>query len=325
VFERLSGEPIYNTRAVVQRTGVPADTFRAWERRYGLPQPFRTATNQRLYSERDIAVINRLRDQTAGGMTISQAVALLVRQEPVLSGAESGTDLPPTPGNGSVTHAFPPLEQAAMQLVDALVRLDGTAAEDLIDEALRHASIESVAVNMLQRAMYEIGSRWEHGSADTAMEHFATALIYRKVGELFNASSPDVGRGPVVAACVAGEQHDLGLLLSALFLSRHGYRMIYLGANMPLNDLRAIVQRARAPVVMLSASREDTAELLRHWTAELRQSQEENDSHRPIVVFGGRIFMDRPNLRATIDGVYFGDDGRDIVHHMDRVFAAGLA
>ena len=289
-----------------------------------MPQPFRTATNQRLYSERDIAVINRLRDHTAGGMTISHAVALLLRQEPVLGGGDDERSSASTTSNGVAAYPHPPLDEVAQQLVEALTRLDGVTAEQLIDSALRQASVETVAVDVLQRAMYEIGSRWEHGSVDTGMEHFATALIYRKVSELFNGSAPDTGRGPIVAACVSGEQHDLGLLLSALFLSRHGYRVLYLGANMPLSDLRAMVKRVAAPVVMLSASREDTAAVVRDWASALSESADANGPRKPTIVFGGRVFMDNPELRSMIDGVYFGDDGRDIVHRMDRVFASGL-
>src|SRR6476661_3974138 len=91
MFERLSAEPIYNTRAVVRRTGVPADTFRAWERRYGVPSPQRTAGGHRLYSDRDIAIIRWLRDRTAEGINISHAVQLL-QNERRSSTDSAGTD-----------------------------------------------------------------------------------------------------------------------------------------------------------------------------------------------------------------------------------------
>src|SRR3954453_1865430 len=72
-----SGAPLYNTAAVVQRTGVPATTFRAWERRYGAPKPRRDARDQRLYSERDIQTIRWFSEQTSHGVAISRAVAML--------------------------------------------------------------------------------------------------------------------------------------------------------------------------------------------------------------------------------------------------------
>src|SRR5690606_14642062 len=72
--------PEYNTRAVEKLTGIPADTFRAWERRHGLPNPARTAGNHRLYSERDIAIVRMLKQMTDDGVSISHAVAIARRR-----------------------------------------------------------------------------------------------------------------------------------------------------------------------------------------------------------------------------------------------------
>ena len=74
---QFSTAPVFNTKAVARETGVPADTFRAWERRYGMPRPQRTPGGHRLYSERDIAIIRWLRDRTDEGVNISHAVLLL--------------------------------------------------------------------------------------------------------------------------------------------------------------------------------------------------------------------------------------------------------
>jgi DNA-binding transcriptional MerR regulator len=87
----LSTAPIFNTKAVAHETGVPPDTFRAWERRYGVPRPQRTAGGHRLYSEQDIAIIRWLRDRTAEGVNISHAVMLLttVTEGPPASSGEA--------------------------------------------------------------------------------------------------------------------------------------------------------------------------------------------------------------------------------------------
>lgn len=72
-------EPAYNLKAVVQETGLKADTLRAWERRYGLPQPTRTQSGHRLYSKRDIAILKWLLARQNEGLSISRAVALWQR------------------------------------------------------------------------------------------------------------------------------------------------------------------------------------------------------------------------------------------------------
>src|SRR3712207_6237971 len=134
-------EPVYNTRAVVQRTGVPADTFRAWERRYGLPAPARTEGNQRLYSDRDIATIAWLRDQTRAGLTISQAVRLYQSREAAAErSAHGGAAVVPT----VLEQDLPAGKRMAGfrdQVVDALVRYDAAAAAQIVEEALVFFSV----------------------------------------------------------------------------------------------------------------------------------------------------------------------------------------
>ncbi len=75
-LERFSDLPMFNTKAVVQQTGIPAPTLRAWERRYNLIAPERANNTYRLYSERDIALIRWLKERVDSGMSISKAIAL---------------------------------------------------------------------------------------------------------------------------------------------------------------------------------------------------------------------------------------------------------
>jgi methanogenic corrinoid protein MtbC1 len=323
MFERLSAEPIYNTRAVVQRTGVPADTFRAWERRYGVPHPSRSSGNQRLYSERDIATINWLRDQTNSKLTISQAIALLHLQSSTsIRGDRS--DVTVEPGLSDRRHVQPepaPLQQFRDELIDAVIALDGNGADRIVDEALAMTSVENVCFHILQDALEEIGARWQHGTANVAIEHFATAYVQRKFGALFNHSNPHEGRGPIVAACPEGELHEIGLLLSCLFLSRRGYKILYLGANMPLDDLISTVRRVQPPLVMLSGTLEESARKIVQWVPQLKITWSEIGSRDlPEIGFGGHIFKHRPDLRLSIDGTYLGGDANEVAKNVDRIF-----
>jgi methanogenic corrinoid protein MtbC1 len=324
MFERLSAEPIYNTRAVVQRTGVPADTFRAWERRYGVPHPSRSSGNQRLYSERDIATINWLRDQTNSKVTISQAIALLHLQSS--AGMRSDrSDVMAELGLPDRRHLQPepsPLREIRDELIEVLIALDGTGADRIVDEALAMTSVENVCLRILQDALEEIGERWQHGSANVAIEHFATAYVQRKFGALFNHSNPNEGRGPIVAACPEGELHEIGLLLSCLFLSRRGYKILYLGANMPLEDLISTVRHVQPPLVMLSGTLEESAHKIVQSVPKLKNLGRDSGSRDlPEIGFGGYIFKHRPDLRLGIDGTYLGGDANEVVKNVDRIFA----
>lgn len=96
-WERYSQQAIYNTKAVVQQTGVPAPTLRAWERRYALLSPVRAENTYRLYSERDIALVRWLKNRVESGISISHAVELYRHRsqllpKPTVSIAEEQTD-----------------------------------------------------------------------------------------------------------------------------------------------------------------------------------------------------------------------------------------
>lgn len=345
MFERQSDEPIYNTRAVVQRTHVPADTFRAWERRYGVPSPCRTSGNQRLYSERDISIISWLRDKTNEGLTISQAVALLKSQNALrersrqteemernrsyrslangsyANGAKNGA----SNGHHHQQNGGAPFRELRDDLVSALLALDGNRADRIVEEALALTNLENVCLYVLQGSLFEIGSRWEHGTANVAIEHHASSYVQRKFAALFNQSNPNEGRGPIVAACPEGEQHDIGLLLTSLFLSRRGYRIIYLGANMPLPDLIDVVQRVQPPLVILSATREDTARRIAESVGPLKRAVHDvNEFDLPEIGYGGHIFALHPELRLGIDGAFLGTDAREAIANVDRIFAGLL-
>src|SRR5690349_18213789 len=183
---QLSTAPVFNTKAVARETGVPADTFRAWERRYGMPQPQRTPGGHRLYSERDIAVIRWLRDRTEEGMNISHAIMLLT----------NSLNVPPAPPIDSGEAR--PIERIAEDLVLALAHFDLPQADRLIGEAFALYPFEQVMLELIQPAMVEIGERWHRGEINVAVEHFATQFVRRKLAGLLNIFESSRQRATIV-------------------------------------------------------------------------------------------------------------------------------
>ncbi len=321
MFQHLTAEPVYNTRAVVQRTGVPADTIRAWERRYGLPNPKRTPGNQRLYSERDVATISWLRDQTRLGLTISQAVALYRTSERTVP-----RDGPPDRGRlaGQSGRNADPFERVRAEIVDALTGFDAAEAERIVEEVVAIASVERVCLHVLQPVLVEFGDRWERGEIPVSAEHFATSFVLRKIGALFNLSRPDVGRGPLVAACIEGELHEVGLLLTCLLLSRRGYRVIYLGANLPVADLVQTIVQLRPPMVLLSTSTPAGAERLIEVVTEIDRQISNigvavNGGRHPVIGYGGRVYAADPALRDRTPGAFLGSDPDESLLRIDQL------
>ena len=265
--EGYSTEARYNTKAVVNETGVPADTFRAWERRYGTPMPYRTTSGQRLYSERDIAVVRWLRDRTAAGMTISQAVRLLASAQI-------------TPNQEVERADWPTLRK---RLVEALTALDPASADSILAHAFARFSLDDVCLQLIEPSLVTIGERWHAGTLSIGQEHFASGFIRRKLHALLNVYDVVVGHTSIVAACVPGEHHDIGLLILVLALVRRGYRVVYLGADLPIQGLLPVVEQVKPALVCLSASTSETAKHIEPIARALHALPQ-----APIVVAGGQ-------------------------------------
>ena len=293
---QLSTSPMFNTKAVARETGVPADTFRAWERRYGMPRPQRTAGGHRLYSEQDIAIIRWLRDRTEDGVNISHAVMLL-------------SNLLDTPAaelvNNNEVRAITLL---AGEFVQALVAFDLAWAERLLSEAFSVYPFEHVLIDLIQPAMVEIGACWQRGEINVVIEHFATQFVRRKLGGLMNMFEGDARRGPIVLGCAPSELHDLGAMMSSLFLMRRGWNVVYLGAQVPLVDLIETARSVNPLLVCLSASTIETAREIITVADSLREAC-------PNIPFGygGRIFNLNPEIRTSMPGQFFGHDAREFV------------
>jgi MerR family transcriptional regulator, light-induced transcriptional regulator len=287
-----SEAPLYNTAAVVQRTGVAATTFRAWERRYGYPKPQRDAKGQRLYSERDIQGIAWLSEQTSHGVAISRAVV-------ILRGGYAAPGTASAPAPSAAIRSFAALRA---ELLDALLAFDLAPAERLLAEAFALFSIEDVCMHILEPLLVEVGDRWHAGELSVADEHHITSFIRARLFSLLTAYQRADGGPLVFAACAPDEWHEIGILLVSVFLARRGIDVRYFGPNLPLDDLATVVRHHRPAVVALSAQSRETASNLRGADLVLRGAKPPH----PRLVFGGQAFDADPALREAIGGTYVG-------------------
>lgn len=220
-----------------RRTGVQADTIRAWERRYGLVEPRRTSKGYRLYSSADEEVVRAMRELTAKGVAAAEAAAL----------ARRSAEAPP-----ASLGALDPAAQAH-RLRRALEAFDEEEANAILDECLAGLSLARILDDIVPAAMAEIGSRWRDGEATVAQEHFASSVVRGRLLGL--ARGWGAGAGPLaLLACLPGELHDLGLIAFGLSLRQRGWRIAYLGADTPLETLDGATTRLRPRVVVVSAS-----------------------------------------------------------------------
>lgn len=304
--QRHATEPLYNIKAVVQKTGVPADTMRAWERRHGVPHPRRTLTGRRLYTDRDIAMIRWLRDQTASGTAISQAIQhLRARGDAIFA--------PPAPARETAARDFRSLVQ---DLLTALLAFDRAAADAVIAEAFALYPVEDVCLRLFGPAGAALGACRQRGEATVAQDHFAADLLRQRLAGLLHAYQPAVGRGLVLAAGAPAGRDDFGPLTLAVFLVRRAWRVVSLGADLPSADLLATIAHLRPDLVYLAAADGPAAEALRT-TAEALARLEAP----PLVAFGGPPFDADPALCERVPGHYLAPDARDAARRIDDLLA----
>ena len=330
MFDGLHVEPVYNTRAVANRTGIPADTFRAWERRYQLPAPCRSDGNQRLYSERDVAIIIWLRDKTRSGMTISHAVTLFhtLHLNPSASSSTFGeipTSVDADPQSDQVADIWdrPSYFEICLDLLGALSRFDTTAAERLIFDLVENVPVEAVCHEVLRPSMDEIRRRRADGVLSVSVERFAQAFMHRKISALFNHSHPETGRGPIVAAGVEGEHDEIDLLCLSLLLSHHGFSVIYLGTDIAAPELGAAISTLNPVLVVLNACSESVVPALEHALSVLKDAATETE--RPAIGITGQLLAQSPALCDQLQATYIGNTGLNAVKTCDRLIGANLS
>lgn len=228
--------PSLNIAALTKRTGVPPDTIRKWEQRYGVLRPDRTTGGQRRYSEVDVARVEWLKARLEEGYRIGEAAALLGEGAPVAT----------TPSE--LREAF--AAAAAASDVRALATVvDQTLALGPIDEAFR---------DVLAPALVDIGDRWQRGELTVAQEHLASSTVRAGLQRLLADARASV-RGVVVLACAPGERHEIGLLMLAVLLRADGWQVAYLGPDTPIDDAVSLARDLGALALGFSATSEQYA------------------------------------------------------------------
>ena len=231
-----------------RRVGVSPDVLRAWERRYGVLSPHRSPSGQRLYTAADEQRVRRMQESIHSGYSPRVAARLAVHEAGVLAKdqeavAIEGPDLPA-------------LEELAERLRDSLFALSDGLANRTLDQLLTGHGVETVVVRVVLPLLHEIGERWARDELTVGQEHFASALLVGRLRAL--ARGWDDGDGPrVLAACPAGEAHDLGLLCFSLLMRERGLRITYLGASVPSDSLFDAAERVRPAVAVIAGVREE--------------------------------------------------------------------
>lgn len=221
-----------------RRTGVSPELLRAWERRYGLFAPERSPGRFRLFSDADVSRVLAVRNQLSRGLSAAEA-ARTVLAEGVDERVSADQDA------GSV------LDEPLQQLRSSLASFDEVGAHSALDRLLASLSLESFLREVVLPILRELGEGWERGEVTVAQEHFASNLLRGRLFALGRGWGRGTGRHALLAA-PPGDQHDLGLVVLALALRDHGWRVTFLGADTPIETIVDTARRVAPEVVVIA-------------------------------------------------------------------------
>lgn len=277
----------YRIKRVAHLTGINPATLRAWERRYGLVAPDRTGSGYRLYSDEDVAMLSRIKALVDEGLTIGEAITRVRR------GAEP---LPADSGGPSV-------REARARMLDALLSYDRRGALEAYDMVATLPPLRRVE-EVLLPVVREVGDLWGCAEIGVAEEHFASAFIREKLAGIMEDLDTGAGRGPeAVCAGLAGERHEFGLMATAISLATRGWRVLYLGTDLPMEEVRRVVQRRRPALLCTSVVNSLGTAEFRRLARDLRDLAPPGTE----IVIGGPG-LPESTLVGGLDGVHVAEE-----------------
>lgn len=235
-------EILYPIKAACLLSGLPADTLRAWERRYQVVTP-RRRNNRRLYSQSDIQRLKLLKWAVDHGHRIGHVAGM---SDAALAALQDQTEAQ----EASESPSAYPLDR----IVDMMKHYDPQADMELA----RLASLlppRDFIFEVVQPMMEQIGMQWENGDLTVAQEHFTSAGVRNVLGLLLRTYGSRTDGPPIVFATPPHEPHEFGILIAAMIAAIEGFRPVYLGPDLPLVDIAQTAAQIHACAVVISVNR----------------------------------------------------------------------
>ncbi|MDZ7625832.1 MAG: MerR family transcriptional regulator [Ignavibacteriaceae bacterium] len=241
----------YPIKVVSQMTGLSVHVIRAWEKRYGVVEPDRTDTNRRLYSEEDIEKLKLLNDALHLGHHIGGIANLSLPELKKLIPKENHN--PSYIKNGlAPVNSVNLVEEILSDSMQAIKNYDSKKLESILLNASAKLTQPILIEELIIPLVYKVGDLWHSGDIRVANEHLASSVIRGFLFNLLESYSLNDSAPVMVTATPRGQEHELGALIAGVVAASSGWKVIYLGSNLPAEEIGAVVSHLKARVVALS-------------------------------------------------------------------------
>ncbi len=241
-------EPKYPIRVVANKTGLSTHLIRMWERRYHAVEPCRTDTKRRLYSDVDVRRLSLLRRATQAGANIGQIAGLGDDQLVELVASYEQISVGAVPRAVGATDP----EFFLRLALDAVKTLDQRALESALLQASVSVGRTLLFEGVIQPLLSAVGEEWNAGRIKVSHEHMATSVIRSFLGHLIETTVVDTNAPLIVVTTPTSHVHELGALMAAVTATGAGWQTMYLGPNLPAEDIASAVRQSKAAAVALS-------------------------------------------------------------------------
>jgi DNA-binding transcriptional MerR regulator len=229
--------------AVERDCGLPKDTLRVWERRYGFPKPFRDANDERVYPQDQVLTLRLLRRLIDAGHRPGKIVGLSVEELGRLASELDG--------------AAPDGAPEAKAVLDLLRTHEAERLRQFLSGILLRQGLRAFAAEIAPMLTQAVGAAWARGELEIHQEHLFTEQFNEVLRSAVNAARSSGARQErplVLLTTFPQEPHALGLLMAEAMFILEGCRCISLGVQTPISDIAAAARAQKSDILALSFS-----------------------------------------------------------------------
>lgn len=241
----------YPIKVVSQMTGLSVHVIRAWEKRYNVVEPERTNTNRRLYSEEDIEKLKLLNNVLHEGHSIGGVANLSLNELKNLLAKNRNSQVEVNKKLAE-TSSVEVVEDVLSNCIEAIRNYDAKKLESILLNASAKLTQPVLIEELIIPLVYKIGDMWHSGEFRVANEHLGSSAIRGFLFNILESYSASDSAPIVVSATPLGQEHELGALIVGVVAASSGWKVIYLGSNLPAEEISAVVGYLNAKVVALS-------------------------------------------------------------------------
>ncbi len=241
-----SSEGRLSIGALARATGIPVETLRTWEARYGFPAPERKPSGHRLYPLSSVPRLRRIAEALTRGHRAGEVVPA---SDQVLDDLLRATPAPASPPGVAREPA------GHLDLMRVITDFDGPALTHILLQDWARLGPLGFLEDRVIPAVRDIGEAWKDGRLEIRHEHFFS----ERAGDLLRSLRipfEERATGPlVILSTLPGEAHGLGLQMAALVLAVSGCRILFLGTEVPATEIATLARDTNARAVAVSVSK----------------------------------------------------------------------